>query len=63
MADARRRDQWSHTSAVLAMTANIHRDRKKKSQPFTPADFHPLAARKRPAPKVDVSILKQVFVD
>ena len=63
MADAKRRDQWSHTAAALAMTANVHRDRKKKSQPFTPADFHPLARRKTPAVKVGLGVLKQVFVE
>jgi hypothetical protein len=26
--------------------ANIHRDKKKRSKPFTPSDFHPFATPK-----------------
>jgi len=64
MADAKRRDGWSHTAALLAMTANVHRDKRKKVQPFVPADFHPLAPRRKaPLPKVGLGVLKQVFVD
>ena len=64
MADARRRDEWQHTSAVLAMLANVHRNPKKKPQPFTPADFNPLAERKPVTiAKTDIRILKRVFVD
>ena len=40
MADARSRDAWGHTAAVLAMLANCHRD-PRKCPPFTPADFLP----------------------
>jgi len=63
MADARRRDEWQHTSAVLAMLANVHRNPKKKPQPFTPADFNPLAERKQPVVKTGVRTLKTIFVD
>jgi hypothetical protein len=64
MADARRRDEWQHTSAVLAMLANVHRNPKKKPQPFTPAEFNPLAGeRKAVAPKTGVRTLKTIFVD
>ena len=63
MADAKRRDLWSHTAALLAMSANVHRDRKKKPQPFSPADFHPLASSKGGSkPKVGLGVLKQVFI-
>jgi len=64
MADARRRDEWQHTSAVLAMLANIHRNPKKKPQPFTPAEFNPLAGERKSAPpKTGVRTLKTIFVD
>jgi len=76
MAEAKSRENWSRTSAVLAMTANCHRD-PKKSKAFTPADFNPClrrerrgrqahapADRRKPLPKTrDLGILKQVFVD
>ena len=65
MAEAKSRDNWTHTSAVLAMTANCHRD-PKKTKAFKPADFDPyaLAEKKRPVGRIkDLGILKTVFVD
>ncbi len=63
MADARQLDEWNHTAAVLAMLANTHRD-PKKTRPFKPADFHPgTRPRQQPIEKVDVRVLKTVFVD
>ncbi len=66
MTEAKQNDDWNHTSAILAMLGNIHRD-PKKGRAFKPADFHP--GIKRPIhdgkvqhPKVDISILKTVFV-
>jgi len=63
MADARRQERWEHTSHVLALLANIHRDPKKHGA-FRPADFNPLArhARAKP-PKANLRVLKTVFVD
>jgi len=64
MADARQLDEWNHTAAILAMLANTHRD-PKKTRPFKPAEFHP-GTRPRPqhpTEKVNVSVLKTVFVD
>jgi len=40
MAEARCRERWAHTSAVLALIANVHRD-PKRSRVFKPADFNP----------------------
>lgn len=57
--------QWNHTSAILAMLANINRD-PKKGRPLTPADFHPIQGRKKQEPVVlkgDIRLLKTVFVD
>lgn len=63
MVDACRRDEWQHTSAVLAMLANVHRNPKKKPQPFTPAEFNPLVNERKPKVKTGVRTLKTIFVD
>ena len=63
MAEARSQQQWAHTSAILAMLANIHRD-PKKSRPFKPSDFNPhLRGKEEVIVKTEISVLKQVFVD
>ena len=63
MAEARGREAWAHTSAVLAMTANVNRD-PKRTKAFKSADFNPYEVAKRKAVrgKADISILKDVFV-
>jgi len=64
MVGARRQDQWSHTAAVLALTANVHRNPKKRSKPYSPAEFHPLVERKLVTiAKTGIRVLKRVFVD
>ncbi len=62
MAEARQRDNWSHTSVTLALTANIHRDPKKAGR-FKPDDFNPFATQESVVIKAGIGILKQVFVD
>jgi len=65
MADARTRESWNHTSAILALIANVNRD-PKKTRPFVPADLNPFEQRSpnEPAMRVnDLSVLKRVFVD
>ena len=63
MVEARRRESWSHTSAVMALVANVNRD-PKKTRTFKPSDFDPTArAGKAPARTKDLRILKRVFVD
>ncbi len=64
MSQSKRREAWQHTSAILATLANIHRDPKKRSRPFSSNDFNPLVqlAERKPI-KGDIQILKQVFVD
>lgn len=47
MAEARQRDNWAHTSAILALTANCNRDPKKTKQPFQPSDFDPFAREEK----------------
>ena len=65
MAEGRIRENWNHTSAMLALLSNVHRD-PKKGRALRPADFHPLLARakdKAPPLKADIGLLKTVFVD
>ena len=64
MAEARSEHNWAHTSALLALIANVNRD-PKKSKAYKPADFNPFSERVRQAARVktDIRILKQVFVD
>ena len=45
MAEARREHDWSIASSQMAMLAEIHRDRKRRSRPFSPAEFNPLTRR------------------
>ena len=68
MATARRRDAWDRTAALLAMLANVNRDDSKRSQPFSPADFHPLpddtirpAKTKPQEPQMKISELRGMF--
>lgn len=35
------RRMWNHTSSVLAMMANVNRDRKRQPRPYRPDDFNP----------------------
>jgi hypothetical protein len=64
MAEARCRERWAHTSALLALTANIHRDHRKKPTPFKPDDFSPFQRRRElPVRKVSIDVLKRVFVE
>ena len=37
---------WLPWATLLALTANIHRDPKKRRSPVSTADFHPLEPRK-----------------
>ena len=65
MAEARAKDNWAHTSCVLAMIANTSRD-PKKTRPFKPDDFNPFSRRRRTGMRLtadNVRVLKEVFVD
>ncbi len=63
MAEARRREDWSHTSTVMALMANVNRD-PKKTRTFKPSDFDPtVRSGMAPARTKDLHILKRVFVD
>ena len=65
MADSRRESEWRQTSLVVAAIVNIMRDPKKGKAP-EPDDFNPYAKRRKrleraAAPKVPLSILRDVF--
>ena len=66
MAESRARDNWAHTSSMLAMLANANRDRKKKPMPFKPVDFSPYEAKQKSGVQMNarnIGLLKSVFVD
>ena len=49
-ATGRQREAWNHTSAQIAQHAELNRDPKKRSRPFSWKEFHPLE-QKRKKPK------------
>jgi hypothetical protein len=62
MADGKSRDAWNHTSALMALLANLHRS--KGSRAYKPADFHPgMRPRRESLPKASITLLKRVFID
>lgn len=65
MAEGRAAHDWERTSALMALTANCHRDTKRRPAPFTPDEFNPVADRhkkpKAPPPKVPLTVLKGIF--
>ncbi len=67
MAQSKSQDNWNHTAALLAMMANVNRDRKKKPTPFKPADFNPYAAgTKKMGAAItseNIGMLKEIFTD
>jgi hypothetical protein len=44
MAEGRNKVLWCHTSSLMALIANCHRDPKKTSQ-YRPDDFNPYTKR------------------
>ena len=46
----------------MALIANANRD-AKKHRAFRPSDFDPFTVALKPKQKVDVSILKDIFID
>jgi len=63
MAEARGRDDWAHTSAILALIANVNRD-PKKTRPYKPTDFDPYSKDKRDEAieVTDMAVLKDAFL-
>lgn len=63
MWEGRVRENWNHTAQMMALTANINRDPKRKSKPFAPAYFHPFErARESRVIPADITVLRDVFV-
>ena len=66
MAEGRSKDTWQHTSAILALIANVNRD-PKKTKAYKPSDFNPTQNNtSRPdavvVDKENVSLLKAMFL-
>ena len=64
MAEAKGRESWAHTSALMALIANVNRD-PKKTRPFKPADFDPHTVkdkRDKAIELTDMATLKDAFV-
>jgi len=65
MAEARGRDNWAHTSAILALVANVNRD-PRKTRAYRPADFDPYSAGEKPDQAIevtDMAVLKDAFTN
>ena len=61
MADAKRRHDWWLASSLMALHAEINRDRKRRSRPFKPEEFNPMIRRSnRPIP-ITVSQLAELL--
>lgn len=39
MVDARMRVEWHHTASVMAIVAEVNRDRKRRGKPYSARDF------------------------
>lgn len=63
MAEGHVRERWNHTAQLMALTANINRDPRRKTRPYSPAEFHPLERARKAAPiPADISVLRDIFV-
>jgi hypothetical protein len=68
MAEGRARLEWAQTAEVLAILYNANRDSKKRSRPFTAAEFNPYAERPKDAAETatritqeNIGLLKSAF--
>jgi hypothetical protein len=63
MAEAKSRDNWNHTSAVLALIINVNRD-PKKQRAVKPKELNPHERKPRTILRgKGLRVLKDVFVD
>lgn len=63
MSEAKQREAWNHTSALMALCVNLLRD-PHKGPPIRPETFNPFV-RSAPKPILrgkDLTILKDIFV-
>jgi hypothetical protein len=62
MADAREKDNWNHTSSLLAMLFNINRD-PKKQRAISPEVFNPYITHKaKKDPRMAFAFMKNIWV-
>lgn len=59
MVDGHGRDAWGHTSCLLSLTANCHRD-PKKGRASTPQDWNPHSIRDKKDAPVEITELKDL---
>jgi len=63
MAEAKGKDNWNHTSAILALIMNVNRDPKKHSA-VSPRELNPYEKKVKTVLRgKDLRILKDVFID
>ncbi len=67
MTEARLSHVWDHTSSMLAMLANCHRD-PKKQRAFSAERFHPYRTKRSGSgglaiTRKNIGLLKKAFVD
>ena len=46
MAEAKRQHDWNVASTIMALMAEMNRDRKRRRKPFKPDDFNPYAEQR-----------------
>jgi hypothetical protein len=46
MAEAKREHDWNVASTIMALLAEMNRDRKRRRKPYRPDDFNPYADQK-----------------
>jgi len=46
MAEAKRQHDWNVASTIMALMAEMNRDRKRRRKPFKPDEFNPYAEKK-----------------
>ena len=46
MAEAKRQHDWNVASTIMALMAEMNRDRKKRRKPFKPDEFNPYAEQR-----------------
>ena len=61
-ATAKQKEAWGHTSTVVAQHYSIHRDPKKRREPYKPHEFNPFY--EKPKPKMlDEKSFAEMFGD
>jgi hypothetical protein len=66
MVEEEQNRRWDHTASILAMIAEVHRDKKRTPKAYTPSRFHPgrrKSKKETPVETVDLKVLKTIFVD